>query len=209
MRAISGHCAMAITKVMTGMDEPNNATTSSSIIRSGSESCASRRRLTTASTQPPRYPASEPRVRPMSPDTTTARTPMVSETWPPKRTRASRSRPSWSVPKRCPSVSGESRRAPRSVASGDGSGSTRANATGRITTSAQMLPTQIFRRLSRARRVTPARAMSLAVTALGRMRSVSSVTVVISSYPFPAGPAGPEADSRDRRAAGPGSPGPR
>ena len=36
---------------------------------------------------------------------------MVSETWPPCRTRESRSRPSWSVPNRCPSVSGGSRRA--------------------------------------------------------------------------------------------------
>ena len=43
-RAISGHCAIAMTNVITGIDGPNSATTSSSIISSGSDSCASRSR---------------------------------------------------------------------------------------------------------------------------------------------------------------------
>ena len=53
-RATSGHWAMAITKVMTGMEGPNRATTSSSIMSSGRDIWASRSRETTVSTQPPK-----------------------------------------------------------------------------------------------------------------------------------------------------------
>ena len=53
-RAGSGHCAMAMTSVITGIDGPNRATTSSSISSSGSDICASSRRETTVSTQPPK-----------------------------------------------------------------------------------------------------------------------------------------------------------
>ena len=52
--ATSGHWAMAMTKVITGMDGPKRATTSSSIISSGSDICASSSRETTVSTQPPK-----------------------------------------------------------------------------------------------------------------------------------------------------------
>ena len=55
---------------------------------------------------------------------------MVSETWPPCRTRESRSRPSWSVPNRWPSVSGGSRRAEQVLVLGSGSGSTWASSDG-------------------------------------------------------------------------------
>jgi hypothetical protein len=48
---------MAMTNVITGMDGPNRATTSSNIMTSGSDSCASSSRDSTASTQPPKYPA--------------------------------------------------------------------------------------------------------------------------------------------------------
>ena len=54
MRAGSGHCANAITRVMTGIEGPNSATTSSSMSSNGNAICASRRREMRVSTQPPK-----------------------------------------------------------------------------------------------------------------------------------------------------------
>ncbi len=54
MRAGSGHWAKAMTSVMTGIDGPKRATTSSSMSSSGSAICASRSREMIVSTQPPK-----------------------------------------------------------------------------------------------------------------------------------------------------------
>src|SRR3712207_6890865 len=66
-----------MTKVITGIDGPNRATTSSSMSSSGSDSWASSTRETTASTHPPKNPAAAPSAMPMSPETMIASTPIV------------------------------------------------------------------------------------------------------------------------------------
>jgi hypothetical protein len=57
--------------------------------------------MITSSTQPRKYPASSPSRNPKVPETMTLATPTVSETRAPSSSRASRSRPSGSVPKMC------------------------------------------------------------------------------------------------------------
>ena len=69
---------------------------------------------------------------------------MMSEVWPPCSTRESRSRPFWSVPNRCPALSGGSDDSDRAPSIGSGSGRTRASTTGMTTTPAQIAPIQIL-----------------------------------------------------------------
>src|SRR5918911_4046716 len=88
-----------ITAMSFSRPGPTTAMTATYRMMVGNASWTSPMRITTASTQPPKKPASRPNVTPITPDTATAENPTSNDTRAPKMTRLSTSWPSASVPK--------------------------------------------------------------------------------------------------------------
>src|SRR5688500_12724265 len=77
-------------------------------------------RLIASSTRPPKYPAIDPSMMPITDDTPTTTIPTSSEIRAPDRTRAKMSRPSSSGPNQCRPVGPSSRRASSCAAGSNG-----------------------------------------------------------------------------------------
>lgn len=91
--------ARAITRLT--MLAPRAATMTMAISIMGTARNTSHRRMITLSTAPPKKPAMAPRMPPTTRPKATAMKPMDRDTRLPWTTRASRSRPNWSVPNQC------------------------------------------------------------------------------------------------------------